>query len=152
MAFKNDQRSGIERRANWCDGQCPHLGDVKAAHKDGLKEIKEDNEKEHDAMRKDIAAAARREDMKNIEDTARKRVPWGTFSLLILLAAGFGGWIANDHIGISRTVVGHDEILKHHTEYIREDREMKKVFYENQVALMHRFGVEPTPLPEQLRK
>jgi cytoskeletal protein RodZ len=129
-----EHRSGKERRGTVRrDDDACALCDK---YREDEREREIDNEKEHDAMKKKLDGA----------------VPWPTFSVLLVLVVGFFAWIATDHIGISRIVTTNTEIIKNHSEYIKEDREMQKVFYENQVSLMMRFGVEPKPLPAELKR
>ena len=121
-------------------------------YREDEKEREADNEKEHDEMKSAISAAAKKEEVKELKEAAKSHISTSTFLILFTIAVGFVGWVAVDHIGMSRIVSSNTEIIKNHTEYIKEYREIKKVFYDNQVALMVRFGVDPKPLPEPKSK
>ena len=108
-----------------------------------------DNEREHDAIWKKIdtiaTCAARAADVTELKQNSSKHVPWTTFSVILLLAAGFASWLAIDHIGISRTVAANTEVIKFNAAAIR-------IFADNQAAMMDKMGLDAKPLPKQSTK
>ena len=113
------------------------------------KEREAENQREHDAMWRvleqhktcaaaDIKSKADENDVTEVKKEMSGKVPWPTFTVILVLLSAFLGWIADDHITLGRTVSTNSAVLK--------------VFAENQTKMLEHWNITPTPFPKEIKK
>ena len=102
-----------------------------------------------DEVKEETAKAA---ELVEIKREIRSHLSIKNFTLIFVLILGFAGWIAVDHIGISKIVATNTQIDIQQGESIKHIEDVLKVVGENQIAMLLRWNIEPQPMPEKESK
>lgn len=123
----NTERRERERREGWDTNKCLFCEDI------------QNSTAEHrELVCKKIAAG----DKANLEKLSDMRK---IFGFCALVALGFAGWIAIDHIGLANKVVANTEIIKYTVEN-------QKTMNQNISQIMWKMNLQPEALPSKPEK